>query len=755
MPSPRTNHSMAVFGGKLYLFGGTDGQECFNETWCFDPIESTWTKFACVGYIPRPCEGHDACIVGDLMYIYGGRAVDGSNLSLLSSLRLSTGRWYTFQNMGPAPSARSGHSMSVAGTRIITLGGQPGKGTADDLTLAYILDTARIRYPPEKQVNNPLLQQQKSQVPPKQRKDQQSPILMQQQQSQWSQENNARTMPPREQQHYQQQPDPFRKPKRGMVQQPYIRQSPQKGGMVFPLPPYNTAPAPTTDFVASQQQAGTRAELRTQRSAQNLGSNSPSLRDVDGSEISVFSRTVASDSVAADRALSRPAPLENTDRNHTTSPSIVPGAFPESDEPLVTRSSPAMQQAKVTTPQQMSPDIMFSYPRRAPTPQSAGNTPNMSARASFDGKPAIAVGQAEYSELERLRRTNRWLESELLVARQTGYKPTGPSDFVVIEDETAGTKKEIMLVQAILAMKAEIEGVHKSVHHRITEASAKLAEVELQRDAALKEAEELRNMQTSESRSMSVDEDAKTQADARTRELEDQLAAMHTQHTLTLEQLESARRELDEASLQVEQHREVLDSKHEELLAKHDELEQGNSKLAAAEKRVQYLESRTADVDSEIQQHRSELENIANQSAGTTAELTKAQAQIEDLQNKLDASETLNTAMKIQINKLSKQTQSLTDFEEVKLAIADSTRRAESLQKQLETTRAAKLNAEQKLKAARTELAEYRIRLEDADSKVEELTSQNEELSVEVESAKNATMLRLNKFLGATATKVN
>ncbi|KAK7208158.1 hypothetical protein BZA70DRAFT_224768, partial [Myxozyma melibiosi] len=232
-PAARTNHSMVVFGGKLYLFGGTDGRECFHDAWSFDPAENAWTKLNCVGYFPRPCEGHEAAIVGDLMYIYGGRSTEGRDLNLLSSLRLTSGRWYTFQNMGPAPSPRSGHSMSVAGTRILTLGGQPGEGSADDLTLAYILDTSKIRYPPEPSSQQQQSQSQQQQQQPQQQqrsqptsrpKNQQTTAPMQQRPFL---ENHARSGSPRERQQPMQPPNESRRQqKRAAIQQPYVRQSP-------------------------------------------------------------------------------------------------------------------------------------------------------------------------------------------------------------------------------------------------------------------------------------------------------------------------------------------------------------------------------------------------------------------------------------------------------------------------------------------------------------------------------------------------
>ena len=48
-----------------------------------------WSELACTGYIPPPREGHSAAIKGDMMYIYGGRGVDGRDLGDVAALRLT------------------------------------------------------------------------------------------------------------------------------------------------------------------------------------------------------------------------------------------------------------------------------------------------------------------------------------------------------------------------------------------------------------------------------------------------------------------------------------------------------------------------------------------------------------------------------------------------------------------------------------------------------------------------------------------
>ncbi|KAE9385258.1 hypothetical protein BT96DRAFT_803587, partial [Gymnopus androsaceus JB14] len=70
-------------------FGGTDGQYHYNDTWSFDLTTRKWSELACIGVIPAPREGHAAVIVDNVMYIFGGRGVDGKDLNDLAAFKLT------------------------------------------------------------------------------------------------------------------------------------------------------------------------------------------------------------------------------------------------------------------------------------------------------------------------------------------------------------------------------------------------------------------------------------------------------------------------------------------------------------------------------------------------------------------------------------------------------------------------------------------------------------------------------------------
>ncbi|KAJ6604468.1 hypothetical protein DFH09DRAFT_1018615 [Mycena vulgaris] len=147
-PAQRTGHACITFENRIIVFGGTDGQYHYNDTWAFDLTTRKWSELQCIGFIPSPREGHAAALVDDVIYVFGGRGVDGKDLSDLAAFKISNQRWYMFQKMGPSPSGRSGHAMAAVGTKVYVLGGEsftPSK--TDDSGLVHVLDTKHIKYP--------------------------------------------------------------------------------------------------------------------------------------------------------------------------------------------------------------------------------------------------------------------------------------------------------------------------------------------------------------------------------------------------------------------------------------------------------------------------------------------------------------------------------------------------------------------------------------------------------------------------------
>ncbi|KLO20739.1 galactose oxidase [Schizopora paradoxa] len=148
-PQRRSGHSSVTVGSRIYIFGGRESQFCYNDTWCFDTEKLLWAKLKCVGSLPTPREGHAAAVVNDVMYIFGGKGADGSVYGDLVALHLTQRRWYTFENLGCAPSARWGHTIAALGTCIHLLGGQIAENdhNDDNANSVSVLDVGFITYP--------------------------------------------------------------------------------------------------------------------------------------------------------------------------------------------------------------------------------------------------------------------------------------------------------------------------------------------------------------------------------------------------------------------------------------------------------------------------------------------------------------------------------------------------------------------------------------------------------------------------------
>ena len=72
-------------------FGGRgSGGHSFNDTWSFDILTRKWIELPCTGSIPSSRAGHAAVLVDDVMYVFGGRAQNGTELGDLTALNLSS-----------------------------------------------------------------------------------------------------------------------------------------------------------------------------------------------------------------------------------------------------------------------------------------------------------------------------------------------------------------------------------------------------------------------------------------------------------------------------------------------------------------------------------------------------------------------------------------------------------------------------------------------------------------------------------------
>jgi len=72
-PNARFDHTANLIGGtKLFVFGGWNGQEFFNDVFVLDLEIMAWTQPATSGPAPSPRKGHCSILIGTNLVIHGG-----------------------------------------------------------------------------------------------------------------------------------------------------------------------------------------------------------------------------------------------------------------------------------------------------------------------------------------------------------------------------------------------------------------------------------------------------------------------------------------------------------------------------------------------------------------------------------------------------------------------------------------------------------------------------------------------------------
>ncbi|UJO24961.1 Tip elongation aberrant protein 1 [Fulvia fulva] len=485
IPPARTNHTMITWGDKLYLFGGTDGVQWFNDVWSYSPHSNSWTQQECIGYIPAAREGHAASLVGDVMYIFGGRTEEGTDLGDLAAFRISSRRWYTFQNMGPSPSPRSGHSMTTVGKQIMVLAGEPSSAPRDpiELGLAYVLDTSKIRYPPDsasQQSSNERIQgtrrpsgervmspAQQNRGPPRE--------LMERERSDSA--NRIRS------------PDGSRPPQRLLNQLP----APAPTGPPPQAPrqaPNGTMPAARQPTRPQERAFSPNAENERPQRFENTIAETTRDVTVPQSKLPT-SPTFDSEGGYYDN---EPQPEPQPTRQPATyqpPQTYQPSQQPQASQPYGRTSSRAQQTRQ--------PERFDETPRPSTDTQDAASLPKVRQLSEepegpqdsgIGSSPALVHQHDQMQrELEQVKKQNEWYASELALARKAGYQARSAESPVF--DERAGEsfgEDDRPLIEALLKMRAELARVQETIDEQAKQAGERIAQIEKERDTAINEA---------------------------------------------------------------------------------------------------------------------------------------------------------------------------------------------------------------------------------------------------------------------------
>ena len=543
-------------------FGGTNGNQWFNDVWSYDPRLVAWQQLDCIGYIPAPREGHSAALVNDVMYIFGGRTEDGTDLGDLAAFKVTSRRWFTFQNMGPAPSPRSGHSMTAFGKQIVVLAGEPSSAprNVDELSMVYVLDTGKIRYPDAQQIQQtpsgervpgnrrPSTEQSSRPSEPMQGSAPRAPaagssegLRRQFGGSRESMVGPGAGLPP----------GPSG-PSPGMAQPHGMSPGPGPGTRSGPSPgpgqgpagrvhdtstmigPPNSAPpssrppyAPMSQAPSGpppQQQAPPRPNgvvpqmggPRSKTPTNDQRGYGPPLDTGRGTSFDRETTSPIHESPHQDGMRSM-SPMVNGRRTPTQQPQPVqqpmrtmPNGVDAEDarmanvEPTRSRSRQTEQQSPLEGANDFASAPMMQQQQQPLQNQRSFSrdheSPSQLSRPSYETNRERSPMQAQHmqqledlqmqqdglqKQLEVVRSQNGWFASELALARKAGYQQQSSQKQL---DERAFGEDEQPLVEALITMRAQLAEVQGSVDSRVEAAAKEVADMEHQRDVAVREA---------------------------------------------------------------------------------------------------------------------------------------------------------------------------------------------------------------------------------------------------------------------------
>uniref|UniRef100_A0A0G4GFY8 RING-type domain-containing protein n=1 Tax=Chromera velia CCMP2878 TaxID=1169474 RepID=A0A0G4GFY8_9ALVE len=134
-PPARSGAQAVAYNGSVYIFGGytkKDG-EYFNDVWCFEPARNRWRLLQTAGEAAPKRTDHSCTVAGGLMFVFGGS--DGrqrfDDLRTLN-LQVTPQRWMECKS-SRHPSGRFGHSAVIWENSMYVFGGWDGHDTLAEL----------------------------------------------------------------------------------------------------------------------------------------------------------------------------------------------------------------------------------------------------------------------------------------------------------------------------------------------------------------------------------------------------------------------------------------------------------------------------------------------------------------------------------------------------------------------------------------------------------------------------------------------
>ncbi|KAF1887173.1 hypothetical protein Lal_00040770 [Lupinus albus] len=146
-PSPCLGHTASLVGDHMFVIGGRTGPDkILNDVWILDTTQNCWKLLQCGGSVFPPRHRHAAAVMGSNIYVFGGLDNDTmfSSLYVLDTINL---HWKELPVSGDWPCARHSHAMVASDSQIFMFGGYNGEKALGDL---YSFDVQKGQWQKEK-----------------------------------------------------------------------------------------------------------------------------------------------------------------------------------------------------------------------------------------------------------------------------------------------------------------------------------------------------------------------------------------------------------------------------------------------------------------------------------------------------------------------------------------------------------------------------------------------------------------------------
>lgn len=134
LPPKRKNHSAVLAEEKMYVYGGSDHSQIYDDLWSYDFSQNSWTLLSPSGNLPEARESSSAFYWNDNIYIAGGQN-DSQPLSDLWLYNIAENTW---TKRGHTPTNFAGAAISTYQDNLYFLG-------YSNWTIVQDLNTLQVR----------------------------------------------------------------------------------------------------------------------------------------------------------------------------------------------------------------------------------------------------------------------------------------------------------------------------------------------------------------------------------------------------------------------------------------------------------------------------------------------------------------------------------------------------------------------------------------------------------------------------------